>query len=145
MLFVPPDQARPTRIQGTFVSDQDVKRLVNYIKSKGIPVQYTSEVIEQAVNIKGRGGATIVSGGGDEKDDLFEEAINLVCQHDKASASLLQRRFKIGFNRAARLLEQLEQHGIVGVGEGAKPREVLVRSLEEYQARISQQPENSEV
>lgn len=145
MLYVPPDQARPTRIQGTFVSDQDVKRLVNYIKSKGIPVQYTSEVVEQAVNIKGRGGTTIISGGGDEKDDLFEEAITLVCQHDKASASLLQRRFHIGFNRAARLLEQLEEHGIVGQGEGAKPREVLIRSVEEYYARVNAQPENSEV
>ncbi len=145
MLYVPPDQARPTRIQGTFVSDQDVKRLVNYIKSKGIPVQYTSEVVEQAVNIKGRGGSTITSGGGDEKDDLFEEAITLVCQHDKASASLLQRRFHIGFNRAARLLEQLEEHGIVGAGEGAKPREVLVRSVEEYYARVNNQPEESEV
>lgn len=145
MLYVPPDQARPTRIQGTFVSDQDVKRLVNYIKSKGIPVQYTSEVVEQAVNIKGRGGSIVTSGGGDEKDDLFEEAITLICQHDKASASLLQRRFKIGFNRAARLLEQLEEHGVVGPGEGAKPREVLVRSVEDYYARSSQQPENPEV
>lgn len=143
MLFVPPDQARPTRIQGTFVSDQDVKRLVNYIKSKGIPVQYTSEVVEQSVNIKGRGGSTVVSGG-EEKDDLFEEAINLVCQHDKASASLLQRRFKIGFNRAARLLEQLEEHGVVGPGEGAKPREVLVRSIEDYYARTNQAQEQPE-
>ncbi len=145
MLYVPPDQARPTRIQGTFVSDQDVKRLVNYIKSKGIPVQYTSEVVEQAVNIKGRGGTTVVSGGGDEKDELFDEAVRLVCQHDKASASLLQRRFHIGFNRAARLLEQLEEHGIVGAGEGAKPREVLIRSIEEYYARVNANPENSEV
>lgn len=144
MLYVPPDQARPTRIQGTFVSDQDVKRLVNYIKSKGIPVQYTSEVVEQSVNIRGRGGATITSGR-EEKDALFEEAITLVCQHDKASASLLQRRFHIGFNRAARLLEQLEEHGIVGAGEGAKPREVLIRSIEEYYARVNAQPEESEV
>jgi len=145
MLYVPPDQARPTRIQGTFVSDQDVKRLVNYIKSKGIPVQYTSEVIEQSVRIKGRGGTTMVSGGGDEKDDFFEEAVTLVCQHDKASASLLQRRFHIGFNRAARIMEQLEEHGIVGAGDGAKPREVLIRSAEEYYARENSQPEESEV
>ncbi len=143
MLYVPPDQARPTRIQGTFVSDQDVKRLVNYIKSKGIPVQYTTEVVEQSVNIKGRGRISVTSGGEDDTDELFEEAINLVCQHDKASASLLQRRFKIGFNRAARLLEQLEQHGIVGAGEGAKPREVLVRSIEEYYARVNRQEDAS--
>lgn len=144
MLYVPPEQARATRIQGTFVSDKDVKRLVNYIKSKGIPVQYTSEVVEQAVNIKGRGVA-VTTEGGQPKDDLFEEAIALVCQHDKASASLLQRRFRIGFNRAARLLEQLEEQGIVGAGDGAKPREVLIKSVEEYHARVNREPEKSEV
>lgn len=87
----------------------------------------------------------MVSGGGDEKDDFFEEAVTLVCQHDKASASLLQRRFHIGFNRAARIMEQLEEHGIVGAGDGAKPREVLIRSAEEYYARENSQPEESEV
>jgi S-DNA-T family DNA segregation ATPase FtsK/SpoIIIE len=63
----------------------------------------------------------------EEKDEFFEEAVKLVKQRDKASASLLQRRFHIGFNRAARLIQQLEEHGVVGAGEGATPREVLVR------------------
>ncbi len=132
MLFVPPDQAKPTRIQGTFVSDQDVKRLVNFIKSKGIPLEYTSEVIEQAVNIKGRGGINVTSTGGDERDELFEQTVRMITQHDRASASLIQRRLQVGFNRAARLLEQLEEAGVVGPPDGSKPRDVLVRNADEF-------------
>ncbi len=132
MLFVPPDQAKPARIQGTFVSDQDVKRLVNFIKSKGIPVEYTQEVIEQAVNIKGRGGINVSGTGGDEHDELFEQAVRMISQHDRASASLIQRRLQVGFNRAARLLEQLEEAGVVGPADGSKPRDVLVRNADEF-------------
>ncbi len=131
MLYVPPDQAKPTRIQGTFVSDQDVKRLTNFIKSKGIPVEYTQEVVQQAVNIKGRGGIT-ATGGGEEKDELFEQTVRMISQHDRASASLIQRRLQVGFNRAARLLEQLEAAGVVGPADGSKPRDVLVRNADEF-------------
>jgi S-DNA-T family DNA segregation ATPase FtsK/SpoIIIE len=136
MLFVPPDQAKPTRIQGTFVSDQDVKRVVNFIKSRGVPVQYTTEVVEQAVNIKGRG--TIGGdgmGGGGGRDDLFEQAVRIVCSHDRASSSLLQRRLSVGFNRAARLLEQLEEAGVVGPADGSKPRDVLIRDPDQFLAQ----------
>lgn len=132
MLYVPPDQAKPTRIQGTFVSDQDVKRLTNFIKSKGIPVEYTQEVTEQAVNIKGRGGTLATDSGGDGRDELFEQTVRMISQHDKASASLIQRRLQVGFNRAARLLEQLEEAGVVGLADGSKPREVLVRNADEF-------------
>ncbi|HVT00882.1 MAG TPA: DNA translocase FtsK [Patescibacteria group bacterium] len=134
MLYVPPDQARPTRIQGTFVSDQDVKRVVNFIKSRGVPVQYTTEVLEQQVNIKGMGGGGNVGGGGNSEDQLFEQAVRIVCAHDRASSSLLQRRLSIGFNRAARLLEQLEEAGVVGPADGSKPRDVLIRDPEQYLA-----------
>lgn len=136
MLYVPPDQAKPTRIQGTFVSDQDVKRVVNFIKSRGIPVQYTSEVVEQQVNMKkGFGGGNQAEGGHDE---LFEQAVRIVCSHDRASSSLLQRRLSIGFNRAARLLEQLEESGVVGPADGAKPRDVLIRDPEQFLANLQQ-------
>jgi S-DNA-T family DNA segregation ATPase FtsK/SpoIIIE len=137
MLYVPPDQAKPTRIQGTFVSDQDVKRVVNFIKSRGVPVQYTTEVIEQAVNIKGRG--TIGrdgAGGGGGRDDLFEQAVRIVCSHDRASSSLLQRRLSVGFNRAARLLEQLEEAGVVGPADGSKPRDVLIRDPDSFLSQM---------
>ncbi|MBI4092018.1 MAG: DNA translocase FtsK, partial [Candidatus Levybacteria bacterium] len=132
MLYIPPDQAKPTRIQGTFVSEQDVKRVVNFIKSRGIPVQYTSEVVEQQVNLKRGFGAS----GSTGRDELFGQAVRIVCAHDRASSSLLQRRLSIGFNRAARILEQLEEAGVVGAGEGSKPRDVLIRDPEQF---LSQQ------
>ena len=130
MLFIPPEQAKPTRIQGAFVSEQDVKRLINYIKARGIPVNYTEEVVQQKVSMKGKGGG--MGDGGDERDELFDEAVKVVVQADKASSSYLQRRLSVGFNRAAKILEQLEAEGIVGPPDGSKPREVLVRSAEEY-------------
>jgi DNA segregation ATPase FtsK/SpoIIIE, S-DNA-T family len=127
MLYVPPDQAKPTRIQGAFISEQDVKRLTNFIKSRGIPVEYTTEVVEQQVNLKGRGGGGLqMDGGSGGHDEFFEQAVRLVCQYNKASSSMLQRRLQVGFNRAARILEQLEEAGVLGPGDGSKPREVLV-------------------
>src|SRR3989338_4690269 len=117
MLYVPPDQAKPTRIQGTYVSEKEVKKLVDFLKSKGIPVEYTEEVTAQQLPLKKGNGHT---GGGspDGRDPLFEEAIRTVCQHDRASASLLQRRLSVGYSRAARILDQLEEAGIVGHAEG---------------------------
>jgi S-DNA-T family DNA segregation ATPase FtsK/SpoIIIE len=135
MLYIPPDQAKPTRIQGSFVSEQDVKRLVNFIKARGIPVQYTTEVTEQHVNIKGMGAGG--AGGGNARDPEFEDAVKIVVQHDKASSSLLQRRLQIGFNKAARLVEQLEAAGVVGPADGSKPREVLISNADDFFAQQS--------
>lgn len=129
MLYIPPDQAKPTRIQGTFVSEQEISRLVAFLKSKGTPLEYTEEVTNMPLTWKKSG-----PGGSEGKDDLFIEAVKVVCQYDRASASLLQRRLSIGYARAARILDQLEEEGIVGPGEGAKPRDVLVRNAEEYLA-----------
>ncbi|MBI2431048.1 MAG: DNA translocase FtsK [Candidatus Levybacteria bacterium] len=136
MLYIPPDQAKPTRIQGTFVSDKEVRRLVDYLKSKSPVVEYTEEVTSQVLPLK-KGAAS--SGTADGKDTLFEEAIRVVCQYDRASASLLQRRLSVGYARAARILDQLEAAGIVGHGEGSKPRDVLVRNAEEFIAGMHDQ------
>lgn len=133
MLYIPPDQAKPTRIQSTFVSEQEVWKLVDYLKKKGIAVEYTEEVTSMPLTWRKSGGAQ--SGGADGKDELFEEAVRVVCQYDRASASLLQRRLSVGYARAARILDQLEEAGIVGPGEGAKPRDVLVRNADEYMAQ----------
>lgn len=136
MLYIPPDQAKPTRIQGAFVSEPDAKRLVNFIKARGIPIQYTDEVLEQQVHIKGRGGSSGgISDGGNEKDELFDDAVRIVCQYDKASMSFLQRKLSIGFNRAARIMEQLEQRGVVSPGDGSKPRDVLITNSDEFLAQ----------
>lgn len=139
MLYIPPDQAKPTRIQGAFISEQDVKRLTNFIKSRGVPVEYTTEVVEQQVNLKGRGssggpGANEEGAGG--RDELFEQSLRLVCQYNRASSSMLQRRLQVGFNRAARILEQLEEAGVVGPGDGSKPREVLVTDPDTFLANM---------
>jgi DNA segregation ATPase FtsK/SpoIIIE, S-DNA-T family len=137
MLYIPPDQAKPTRIQGSFISEKEVKRLVEFLKSRNYPVEYTEEVTSQPLPLKkGAGGSQT---GADGKDDQLEEAIRLVCQFNTASASFLQRKMSIGYARAARILDQLEEMGIVGAGEGAKPRDVLVRNAEEFLA--SQQGE----
>jgi len=131
MLFIPPDQAKPARIQGAFVSEKEIKKLVDYLKSQGAPVEYTEEVLTQpTMSRKGSGGIS-ASAGANGRDAFFEDAIRVVCQHDRASASLLQRRLKVGYARAARILDELEEAGIVGPGEGAKPREVLSQNAED--------------
>lgn len=130
LLYVPPDQAKPTRIQGTYVSDQEVGQLVEYLKSKNLPVEYTTEVTSMPPTWKKSATGTQITEDG--KDTLFDEAVRVVCQYDRASASLLQRRLSIGYARAARILDHLEAEGIVGAGEGSKPRDVLVRNPEEY-------------
>lgn len=130
MLYIPPDQAKPTRIQGAFVSEKEVKKLVDFLKSNNYPIEYTEEVTNQPLPLKGRGVAGGTSDGG--KDPMFEEVVRLVCQFDTASASFLQRKMSIGYSRAARILDQLEEAGIVGHAEGSKPRDVLVRNAEEF-------------
>lgn len=136
MLYIPPDQAKPTRIQGTYVSEKEIKKLVEYLKQKSPHVEYTEEVLTQQVMTKKNGASG--GGSGDSHDQLFDEAVRIICQHDKASASLLQRRLSVGYARAARMLDQLESAGIVGPGEGSKPRDVLIRNAEEYFAQQQQ-------
>lgn len=130
MLFLPPDAAKPARIQGVYVQDAEINNLIKYLKETGIAPQYTAEITEMPIGRVGKGVGN--SGSSNDTDDLFEEAVRTVCQYDRASASLLQRRLRIGYARAARILDELEAAGIVGVGEGAKPRDVLVRNAEEY-------------
>ncbi len=137
MLYIPPDQAKPSRIQGAFVSEPEVKKVVEYLKNKGAPVEYTDEVTSMPVSTGRKG----VRGGVSDTldtDDLFDEAVKVVCQYDRASASLLQRRLRVGYARAARMLDQLEAGGIVGPSEGSKPREVLIRNADEYFAQRQQ-------
>lgn len=132
MLYIPPDQAKPTRIQGAFVSEKEVKKLVDYLKSKQVTVEYTEEILTQPVGAKSRGTASATAVDSSGRDSMFEEVVRLVCQFDHASASFLQRKLKVGYSRAARILDQLEEVGIVGPAEGSKPREVLVRNADEF-------------
>lgn len=133
MLFVPPDQAKPSRIQGAFVSDKEINSLLDFIRKEGVAPHYTEEVTTMTVGRKnGRGGMIVNSDTGGSQDDLFNQAVQIVVQNDKASASLLQRKLSIGYARAARLLDELEQAGVVGHGDGAKPRDILIKNADEF-------------
>ncbi|MBI2017531.1 DNA translocase FtsK [Candidatus Daviesbacteria bacterium] len=126
MLFLPPDASKPIRIQGVYVQDTEISNLIKFLKETGIEPQYTAEVTEMPLGrLGGRGDSS-------ERDELFEEAVRTVCQYDRASASLLQRRLKVGYARAARIIDELEVAGIIGMGEGSKPRDVLVKNADEY-------------
>jgi S-DNA-T family DNA segregation ATPase FtsK/SpoIIIE len=136
MLYIPADSSKPSRIQGTFVSEKEVNSVVDFLKNKNVAVQYTEEVTTQKVSVGGKGKGANASGDG--KDPLFEEALRLVCQHDKASSSLIQRRLSVGYARAARIIDQLEMAGAIGPGEGAKPRDVLVKNPDDFLAQMTE-------
>lgn len=136
MLYLPPEQAKPMRIQGAFVSDREVNALVSFLKNQGVTPQYTEEVTTMT-----KSGHPAVPGIEGEMDDFFREAVSVVCQYDRASASLLQRRLSIGYARAARIIDQLEAAGVVGGAEGSKPREVMVQNAEEFFASFAQKNE----
>lgn len=130
MLYLPPEQAKPIRIQGAYVSDKEINALCAFLKNQGLGPQYTEEVTTMS-----KSGVPQVAGIDGDMDDLFQEAVKIVCQYDRASASLLQRRLSIGYARAARIVDQLEAIGVVGPAEGSKPREVMIRNADEFFAR----------
>ena len=134
MLFIPPDQAKPSRIQGTFVSDAEAKALVQFIKDQGAKPEYEDDITTKysSNTLKGGSGGGGMGGDADDRDDYFDEAVKLISQHDKASSSLIQRRLSVGYARAARILDQLEQAGLVSQQDGSKPRDVNVEKLREY-------------
>ncbi len=128
MLFLSPDASKPIRIQGVLVTDPEIHAITKFLKEQGIAPQYTAEVTDMPVTIRGKGN---INGAADQ-DNLFEEAVRTVCQYDRASASLLQRRLKVGYARAARIIDELESAGVIGAGDGSKPRDVLVRNADDY-------------
>ena len=130
MLFYPTGMNKPLRVQGAFVTDKEVESIVDFIKDGGETV-YDNEVIENITSSAGNGGD-----GEEEKDEFFDKAVDLVVSKEKASVSMLQRQFRIGYNRAARIVEDMERKGIVGPEEGSKPRRVLIsrQQLEEMRA-----------
>ncbi|MGI5828130.1 MAG: DNA translocase FtsK [Patescibacteria group bacterium] len=138
MLFIPPDQAKPRRIQGAFLSDSDIRNLTTYLKNNGISTQYTEEVTSKYKGGSGKGSASI-DGRDEDLDDMFEEAVRVICNYDRASASLLQRKLSIGYNRAARILDQLFEAGVISPPDGSKPREVLIKNADEFFAKRAEQ------
>jgi len=128
LLFSSAESPKPRRIQGVYIDESEVSGVTGYLREARSP-QYNEEVLAQPVSMGGGGGAGGDFGGAD--DDLFQEAAETVIRTGKASASLLQRRLRVGYARAARLLDLLEERGVVGPADGARPRQVLVSSLNE--------------
>jgi S-DNA-T family DNA segregation ATPase FtsK/SpoIIIE len=120
MLFQPSDAPKPIRLQGVFVSDQEIEGVVNHWRAQGLP-DYQLEIVESAPST---GGSSAGAADDSDRDRLFDEAVAVIQEHDRASASLLQRRLRIGYARAARIIDQLEAGGYIGAFDGSNARVV---------------------
>ncbi len=135
MLFIPPDKAKPVRIQGTYVSDHEIRNLIDYIKSQGQKPEYEADITKKYKS--GASNGIAVANTPEDRDDKFDLAVKLIAKYDKASSSLIQRRLRVGYARAARILDQLHEAGLVGPPEGSKPREVNIPQLNEYMSKMN--------
>jgi S-DNA-T family DNA segregation ATPase FtsK/SpoIIIE len=130
MLFLTSEMPKPKRVQAAFIADDETAKVTSFIQDQQAP-NYNDEVVSQPVQI-GKGGVVADMGGGsDADDDMFHDAVHVVIENKKASTSLLQRRLRIGYGRAARLIEEMEEQGIIGQADGSRPREVLVSSMDQ--------------
>jgi S-DNA-T family DNA segregation ATPase FtsK/SpoIIIE len=136
MLFYPQGYSKPARVQGAFVSDKEVSDVVEFLKNQKLGNIY-SEDIQEKIASMGQGQAGAGGDGGSERDEYFADAGKFIIEKDKASIGMLQRVFKIGFNRAARIMDQLCEAGVVGEEEGTKPRKVLM-SQEQFEQYIEE-------
>lgn len=138
MLFYPQGYPKPARIQGAFISDKEVSDVVDFLKNQAIGNVYSDDVEEQIKSMgSSSGGGVSGAEGGSEYDQYFADAGRFIIEKDKASIGMLQRMFKIGFNRAARIMDQLCEAGVVGEEEGTKPRKVLM-SAEEFEQFVEE-------
>ena len=130
MLLTTAEVPKPRRIQGALIGDDETAKVTDFIRMQR-PPQYDDEVVSQPVQLNGKGGIVADYGAQDADDDMWRDAVHVVIENHKASTSLLQRRLRIGYGRAARLIEQMEEQGIIGAADGSRPREVLVSSLDD--------------
>jgi len=129
LLFSIPEYPKPKRVQGAFISNSETTKVCDFLRSQRA-VDYNDEVVSQPVQLTGRGSIVAQIEGGDD-DDMWKDAVAVVVANRKASTSLLQRKLRIGYGRASRLMDMMEEQGIIGPADGAKPREVLVNSVDE--------------
>ena len=127
MLMKTATMPKPKRIQGAWVMDQEVMKITDHLRMQSAP-QYNDEIISQPVHLNGKGGV-VMDFDHEGGDDLFRDAVRVVIDSRKASTSLLQRKLRVGYSRAARIIEEMEEQGIIGPADGARPREVLITSL----------------
>lgn len=131
MLMLTPAMSKPKRIQGAWVTDDEVVKITDHLRMQR-PPQYDNEVVAQPVQL-GKGGGVVMDFDGGGEDGLYKDAVRVVIDSRKASTSLLQRRLRIGYSRAARIMEEMEEQGIIGAADGARPRDVLISSLDDIQ------------
>lgn len=130
MLLLTADMPKPKRVQAALIADDETTKVIDFLKMQR-EAQYDDEVVSQPVQLNGKGGIVADYGANDADDDMFRDAVGVVIENRKASTSLLQRRLRIGYGRAARLIETMEEQGIIGQQDGSRPREVLVNSIDE--------------
>lgn len=130
MLLLTTSMSKPRRVQGAWVTDEEVHKVNDHLRMQS-PPQYNNEVIAQSVQLNGKGGVVMDFDSSSDDDSLYRDAVQVVIDSGKASASLLQRRLRVGYARAARLVETMEDRGIIGPADGARPREVLISSMDE--------------
>lgn len=135
MLFFPSGYPKPVRVQGAFISDKEVSAVVDFLKKNNSEGNYSDDIHEKINNA--RPGEGFLGGGGDSRDEYFAEAGKFIIEKDKASIGMLQRVYKIGFNRAARIMDQLAEAGVVGPEEGTKPRKILM-SQEQFEQYLEE-------
>lgn len=134
---------KPRRVQGVFLDDPEIMKVTDFLKMQR-PPEYNDEVVTQPVQISAKGGMVMDMDNGSE-DSMFKDAVQCVIESGKASASLLQRRLRVGYARAARLIEDMEEQGIIGPADGARPRDVLVSSLDDvFGGQAEESAENPE-
>jgi S-DNA-T family DNA segregation ATPase FtsK/SpoIIIE len=121
MLFYPSGMSKPLRVQGTYINEKEIESIVEFLKSQSITPKYDPNMIEEITSNKK---AEVVS---EDTDEHFMDAVHFVIEKEKASASMLQRQFGIGYNRAASIIEEMEARGYISQADGAKPRRILVR------------------
>ncbi len=133
MLYAPLGEGKPTRVQGCFISSDEIESVISHIKQTST-AEYNEEILEhierQAEQVDGKGGSS--GDPGEDEDEMIEEAIDVIMECRQASTSMLQRRLKLGYSRAARIIDQIEERGIIGPFEGSKPRQILI-SREDWQ------------
>ena len=144
MLFYPSGAPKPTRIQGAFVSDAEVEKIVDFLKANG-EVSYSEDIIQSIENAnKSDKELEAESMEEDDTDPLLMEAIDVVVETGQASTSFIQRRFKVGYARAGRIIDQMEERGVISGYQGSKPREVLLTKERLAELKMSTSPEEIE-
>ncbi len=130
MLYKTSEMPQPIRVQGSLIDDNETNKVTDFLREQREP-QYDDEIVAQPVQFNGKGGIVAPMANNDADDDMWEDAVRVVIEGRKASTSLLQRRLRVGYARAARLIETMEEQGIVGQADGSRPREVLVSSMDD--------------